>query len=212
MLNAKFASGPRGEETWTPTATYSESPFPVIEGTSACDATKMFNEQNADIKRSVHLLDLLRATFSHMGDRDGLTDPWLQRRVTLPSRHALDKYKNSLQEYIQRYSNEPSAPMSVRQAFKKDPAVIEQVAQIMRDQGPGPRDLKNKLINKLFNEAEKKPGGLDRFLHLVEKDLERFAKVTKEFENELQIFDRDHGLLPAHEIEEDGNAPGAHSG
>lgn len=70
------------------------------------------------------------------------------------------------------------------------------VNQLMRENGPGPSALKTKLLAKLFDEAEKRPGGLDRFLHQVERDHERYSKEMKEFRRKLEEFDRDHGLLP----------------
>lgn len=153
---------------------------------------------------SMHVLDLLRATFLHMGDREGITDPWMQRRVTAPDPTTLETYKNDLQIYIERYRNEPSPPQTIRQVFKKDATVLQQVGQMVGENAEGSRGAHTKLIGKLFDEAEKKPGGLDRFQHQVERDLERYAREMKEFKKGLRKFDEEHNLLPRHlDVQED---------
>lgn len=54
----------------------------------------------------------------------------------------------------------------------------------------------SKIVSRLFDEASNKPCGLDRFLHLVEKDHERHAKDYKNFEKKLRQFDENNDLLP----------------
>lgn len=44
-------------------------------------------------------------------------------------------------------------------------------------------------MNKLFEEAENTPGGLERFEHLVERDLKRCVRKLKEFKQVQRQFD-----------------------
>lgn len=69
------------------------------------------------------MLDLLCAVYEAMSDRDGVSDPWLQRRVSVPGSDALDAYMNKLQMFNERYEGEPLAPETVRQVFRQDGTV-----------------------------------------------------------------------------------------
>lgn len=198
LLNAKFGNGPREEHVWVPTKTYDEPPFPILEGKAACDAMKNIAQEHMDINQSVNVLDMLRAVFVSMGDRDGIADRWLQRRVTIPSREAVESYRNRMQLFVERGRGEPSAPKTVRQIFKKDEDVGKEVTQLLLSRGQVPSDktLRSKVYAQLFEDATNKPGGLDRFLHLVEKDHERYSRELKWFKEKRREFDRRNGLLP----------------
>ena len=56
--------------------------------------------------------------------------------------------------------------------------------------------MRNLALKRMFEEAEKTPGALDRFYHIVEKDQERDAQQLKDFKKAQKSFDRGHGLLP----------------
>lgn len=133
-----------------------------------------------------------------MGDRDGISDPWLQRRATLPNREALESYKSNLRMFNERWSGEPSTPKTVRQIFKQHEDVGRTVTQILHERGKDTsnRSLRTPQYSKLFEEASNQPGGLDRYLHLVEKDHERYARDLKQFKDKMVKFDHDHGLTP----------------
>ena len=64
--------------------------------------------KRADITESVNLLDALREVFECMGDRDGVSDPWLQRRATIPDRVAVEAYISALYTFnMRRRGNRP---------------------------------------------------------------------------------------------------------
>lgn len=132
-----------------------------------------------------------------MGCRDGVTDPWLQRHVTVPSREALETYRNGLQLFKERWVGEPPASRTIRQVFKQDEEVGNRVTAILQERGQVPtnKTLRVAVFAELFGEASIKLGGLDRFTHLVEKDQERYARELKEFKEKMLQFDRDTGLV-----------------
>lgn len=204
LLNAKFRKGPREKEPWLPTATYYEPPFPVIDGTAACSAMKELAAEHQDIGEPVHFLHALRAIYRAMGDRDGVSDIWLQRRATMPSRAALARYRDELRVYVERERGHPKARKTLRQVFKDDERVLSEVAQVLSQHSTGAsartlrtlRTLKTQTLLRLFEEAENTPGALDRFYHVLEKDQERYARELKEFKDKQTQFDEEHGLLP----------------
>lgn len=199
LLNARFRKGPRVAEPWIPTATYTEPPFPICEGTAACSAMKRLAAENNDISRSVHVLDALKAIFREMGDRDGVLDPWLQRRVTVPSRRTILRYREDIRMHVERESGHPPAPKTLRQVFKEDDNILAKADSILSHHsvsGQTAKALKAKTLAELFQEAENTPGGMDRFYPLVEKDQERYSKELKEFKKKQEDYDKDHGLFP----------------
>lgn len=206
LLNAKFGQGPRVEHPWVPTKTYNEPPFPIMKGRAAETAMKKVAMAHSDITKPFNVLQLLRAVFECMNDREQVRDPWLQRRATIPSREALLQYQNQLQTYIQRGTEEPSGVMTLRQAFKKDAEIANQATRILQERGESVSNkvLRSAVIAKLFAEASSKPGGLDRFLHAVERDHERYAEELKVFKETVKQFDREHGLLP---VEDESEQP-----
>ena len=120
LLNAKYRKGPREVHPWIPTATYAESPFPIIEGTAACSAMRNLAAEHKDLGQSVHFLHALRAIFREMGDRDDVLDPWLQKRATKPSPDAIALYREEMTVYVERESGHPKAAIPLQRAFKQD--------------------------------------------------------------------------------------------
>lgn len=104
-----------------------------------------------------------------------------------------------MQIYKDRERGRPQAPCTLRQMFRRDEKVIEEVDRTLSAHtvfGAVAKSLRNKTFSRLFEEAEKTPGALDRFLSRVEKDQERFARELKEFKQKQVEFDDEHGLLP----------------
>lgn len=199
MLNAKFRQGPRESDPWVPTATYDEPPFPIIEGTAACSAMRNLAAEHTNIGEQLHVLTVLRAVFKEMGDRESVSDPWLQHRATVPSRAVIERYNNEMQLYSERESGYPRAPMSLRQAFKKDAKVQGDISRMMKDKDVSAsvaKKLKTIMLGKLFEETERTPGGLDRFYRVIEKDQERYSRELSAFKRKQKEFDRERGLLP----------------
>lgn len=162
--------GPRNEETWIPTATYEEPPFPIIEGTVACQAMKLLALKCDNIRESVNTMDVLKTIFQNMGDRDCVTDPWLQKRVAFPSLEAVEEYQKGLLLFARRRKDFPRSPRDIRNYFSKDPHVVSQVAGILSTHArtPSSAELKN-IIANLLEDAYKTPEVLDHFLLLVEQ-------------------------------------------
>lgn len=177
LFNAKFGLGPRSEEAWSPTSTYEEPPFLLIEGTAALNAMKSLALKRADIMEPVNLLNALREVYDSMGDRDGVADSWLQRRATMPEREVLEAYRSELYTFNLRWRREPSAPKTVRQVIKQDEEVWRRVTEVLQKRGQIPfnKTLRTGVFSQLFEEDSNKLGGLDRYLHLVEEDHERYA-------------------------------------
>lgn len=212
MLNAKYKKPPRNpialepDQRWIPTTTYSEPPFPLLPRTSAFSALGELQESHASLSETINVLDILRCVYKAMGDRQNVGDPWLQRRVTIPSASSVDKYRNEISVYKRRESGHPSAPITVRQAFKNDPVVAEKVASMRleestKDSTSASREsdakARTRLTSKLFEEATLRPGGLEKYRRLVERDLERYAGELKVFKEVTQVkFDEENGLLP----------------
>lgn len=203
MLNAKFKKGPRNESPWNPVQTYSEPPFPLVfrSGRRECSASaslRDFSTEHTAIAKTVNVLDLLRCVYRRMGDRQSVSDQWLQKRVTRPSTVAIAKYRSQLQLFNDREHGHPKSARTVRQVFKDDATIKAEVFRIR--QQPGETRSAAKVTASLFDEASSKPGGLDRFEHMVERDLERYAAELKTFiEVTQRKFDEDHGLLPVTE-------------
>lgn len=209
MLNAKYKNPARHSASWEHTATYHEPSFPLIPETSAVSALRQLQECFPALEESVHVLHILRSVYKDMGDRQNITDPWLQQNVTVPSAEVLAKYREELSLYKEREKGHPSAAITVKQAFKKDPTVREKAETILRDttasassfSGTRSPQSTAKLLPKkladLFEEAELIPGGLEKYECLVERDLERYSKELKYFREVTQRrFDEEHGLLP----------------
>lgn len=136
-----------------------------------------------------------------MGDRDNVTDPWLQKRVTIPSPPVLEKYHRELALFIEREKGYPKAPSSLRMAHKNDLQVREEVERKLQSGGKksGESEMKamTRLSAELFQEAELRPGALNKYDLLVAKDMERYAKELKTFkEVTRKKFDEENGLLP----------------
>lgn len=157
LLNAKFGRGPRVPYQLVPTSTYEEPPFPEIEGNAACEAMKQIAAQRKDIAQPLNILDLLRAIFEQMGNRDDVSDPWLQRRATVPSREALESYRNRLRMFNERWNGEPSAPKTVLQLFKLDEDVGNRVTQKLQERGQvsSNKTLRNAVYSQMFEEDRK---------------------------------------------------------
>lgn len=199
LLNAKFRKGPRDRYLWVPTETYFEPPFPIREGTAACRAMKTLALQFSDISESLNLLDALKAVFHGMGDRDSVSDKWLQRKVTQPSNEAISHYRRELAVYREREKGYPVAPKTMRQVFKSDPKVREQAARIVSSRSLSVAEQRKemtKTVSEIFDNAVKTPGALDRYYCEVEKDKDRFATELREFRKHQELFDTENELLP----------------
>lgn len=199
LLNSLYRKGPRETCHWVPTPTYAEPPFPILEGTAACSSMRLFAEEHNDIHESLHLLNVLKAVYRAMSNRDGVTDRWLQRKVTEPNRRALEGYRNEMRIYSERENGSPIAPRTVRQLYKQDQGVLEKVDAIMSNHSVSEADarrLRKRTITQLFEEAENSPGALDRFYVLAEMDHERYARDLTEFKRVQRQFDQERGLLP----------------
>lgn len=209
MLNANYKRPPRASQDWEATATYSESPFPIAPETSAYSALCELQSSHADISKPVNILDVLMLVYKHMGDRCSFTDPWLENFATRPDDESIDQYKNELAIFKEREKDHPSAPVTVRNAFNKDRAVLEEVERRLQDALSGSDAANNgasrssvnkcraQILKQLFEEASLRPGGLDKCTALVEKDHERYAEQLKHFKEVAQNkFDEEHGLLP----------------
>lgn len=199
LLNAKFRKGPREEAPWVPTATYSEPPFPVLENTAAFSAMKILAAENGDISKSLHFLHALKVIYKEMGDRQGVSDPWLQKRATNLSRRALERYRYDLSTYVQREKGRPKAPKTLRQIFREDEKVLEEVSRVLAGHNlhrQAEKSLRSQTLMRLFNDAEKTPGAFDRFQYLLEQDQERYFRELKDIKKKQEEFDKEHGLHP----------------
>lgn len=198
VLNAKHGKGPRDALPWIPTATHNEPPFPIMEGKSAFQGMKNFSENNRDRSKTINVLDLLRSVYELLGNREDVLDPWLQRRATKQSPEALQKYHNKQQIFQERFQGELKAPMTLRQVFKNDKEVGVRVSRVLQERGqPASNSSKRTAVySALFDEKSNRPGAMDRVIHLVDKDHERYANDLKVFNQKLERYDRDHGLLP----------------
>lgn len=196
VLNAKFKKGPREVYRWVPTATYQEPPVPVIEGTAACESMKKFAQQNSDMRHTLNVLDMLKTIFADMGNREGIQDRWLQRRVTVPSREVIQKYRDEITTFVERNNGNPSQPLTVKQCFKRDQNNQAKVTRIMQEREISSSDsrAKTKLFSDLFEEAENTPGALDQFNYMVEKDLERYSRELEQFKEHQKQFDIERGF------------------
>lgn len=151
-----------------------------------------------DISQSLHFLDVLRAVYREMGDREGVSDRWLQRRATIPTTTALERYRNKFKMYVEREKGHPKAAKTLRQVYKEDEKTLGEVSQAMGNHSlsrAAAKRTQNQLLSSSFEEAEKIPGALDRFYHGVEEDQERYAREFKEFKTKQAQFDLEHGLL-----------------
>ena len=54
--------------------------------------------------------------------------------------------------------------------------------------------MRNLTLKRMFEEAEKTPGAVDHFYHIVEKDQERYARELKDFRKVQKQFDKEHGF------------------
>lgn len=202
MLNAKYKQGPRTSSPWMPTGTYREPPVPLLSNSAAFAALQDFNGEQTRLDETLNVLDVLRCVYHRMGVRQSGADQWLQKRATRPTGTAIAKYNDDLHVFNDREKGHPAASETVRQVFKNDSMVQEQVEIIRRRQSccdnPTTTESASKIASRLFDEASSMPGGLDRFEHLVELDLERYAKELKVFKEITQRkFDEEHGLLPS---------------
>ena len=159
-------------------------------------AMKDLSLKFTDISKPVHVLELFRAVFERMGNRDGVSDPWLQRRVTAPSMSCITRYREGLQLFKEREAGSPTPPKTIRQIFKEDEKIREKVDLIRSAQDAAHRESKAVINSRLFNEADRTPGGLDRFLILVEADVERYGREMESFKRIQEAFDRRHNLIP----------------
>ena len=169
LLNAKFRKGPRDPDPWVPTATYAEPHFPIIDGTSACNAMSALAAEYSDINTSVHVIHSLKAVYRDMGDRDALFDNWLQRRATAPSARAWGCYMDDMKIWAEIEHGSPRAARTLRQVFKEDEAILNKVAGILASHTVSKaveRNLKGKTVTMLFEEAENTPGHLIDFTTL----------------------------------------------
>ena len=93
----------------------------------------------------------------------------------------MEKYQNDMRTFIERGKGEPDAPKTIRQVLKADEGVRSHVERLLEKSGTRAKGAKTKLFNKLFEELENQPGGLDKFQHLLEKDHERYAVELRAF-------------------------------
>lgn len=201
LLNAKFKKGPREVYRWVPTATYQEPPVPIIEGTTSCGSMKKFALQHSDIRHTLNVLDLLKTTFMGMGNREGIQDRWLQRRVTVPCREVIRKYRDELTTFVERNNGSPLQPLTLKQCLKHDHNNESKVRRIMLERGISSSSrAKTKLFNDLFEEAENTPGALDQFNYMVEKDLKRFSRELEQFKEQQKQFDIERGFTTTRSV------------
>lgn len=99
---------------------------------------------------------------------------------------------------MDRWNRQSDPRRTIRQVLERDKGILRHATEILQSQIPSrmavPRNHISKVIAKLFDDAEKTAGGLDRFLHLVEKDHEKDSRELKEFKAKLQTFDEDHQI------------------
>lgn len=125
----------------------------------------------------------------------------MQNNVTMPSLISIESYKREIFIYRQREKGHPSAPFTLRQAFKKDMEIVERVSAELRaadgrTNGESESKAKKRVTDRLCDEYENRPGGLEIFKCAVENDLERFAEESKHFcEVTQRKFDEEIGLL-----------------
>lgn len=209
MLNAKFKCSPRERGSLVPVQTYEEPPFPLkfeSKGrTSAFLALSNLNGECTDLYKSPSVLDVLRCIYRSMGDREGMADPWLQRRASHLSAATIAKYREGVKLFNERERGHPRAPKTLRQLFKEDPSIREKVTRDRNDPSGETQETAAKVVVRLFDEAMITPGALERFEHQVEKDVERYAKELKHFKEVSQRkFDEEHGLLPLQSQDTEG--------
>ena len=161
LLNALYCQGPRKEGLnleseevvrWIPTATYDDECAPVIENSSACEGLRMLSRENQDIARSVNVLDGLRCIFKAIGDREGVSDPWLQKRVTRASPHEVDKFRSEMKVLCGRDLVRPRAVLTLRQAFKDDDVVQKEIQEELRQMGIGRLQTVEEITRAMFQE------------------------------------------------------------
>lgn len=207
MLNALYEQGPRAPTPWIFTSNYEEPPFPIMAGTAGEQAAKRLALRYSDARQSVHILQLLQEVFkdlrkpSESGVENGY---WLHVRPTQPDVDGVQKYRNHIRLCRTRDIGYPAPPLTLRQAFKNDPAVMKQVSVLYASSLSGigeavshqsnEKSRKARIAAQLFNEAEKLPGGLDRYNLLVEKDHERYSRELKTFRESVMRFDLANGL------------------
>ena len=116
----------------------------------------------------------------------------------MQDRAAVEAYKSALYTFNMRWKGEPSAPKKVRQVFKQDEEIRRRVTQVLQERGQmsSNKTLRKRVLSQLFEEYSNKPCGLDRYLHLVEMDHDRYACKFQAFKETMNTFDRDNGLLP----------------
>lgn len=110
----------------------------------------------------------------------------------------MEAYRSELYTFTQRWQGKPSTPKTVHQVFEQDEEVGRRVTEVLqkRDQIPSNKTLRTGVFSQLLEECSKKPGGLHRYLHFVEKDHERYASEFQAFKEIMNNFDRDNSLLP----------------
>lgn len=194
LLNAQYKRGPRCDGDWIPTPTYNEPPFPVEPGTAAYTALKDLQARSLPLDSSINVLDILRCVYERMGDRHDTTDPWFQKRVTPVSTATINEYLDTVRIYNLREKGHPKAPLSLRQAFRGDGDVKKQIEDIKSTSGQHPA-TDAKIASRLFEQAQLKPGGMDKYERIVSDDMARYAGELKRFRETTQRdFDLQHGF------------------
>lgn len=106
-FNSKYQYGTRYEGQWVLTAIYREPPFPTDfqsqdAQSSAFAALSELKSELVHLGKTPTVLDGLRGVYRRMGNRQGVGDPWLQRRVTSPSPAAVAKYRDAVDLFKRR--------------------------------------------------------------------------------------------------------------
>lgn len=195
LRNALAKQGPRTVTPWIPTATYKEPPFSTNANTSVYAALRLLDEHSQDLSASTCTLNVLGFVYFDIGDHQGVKDPFLQRQVTRPPSHAVERYRRLGQLIKMRQEGHPTGPQSVRTFFKADACVQQRVATEMRTSlGRHSRaETVDKIARRIFEEAETTPQALTVFKGLAESDLERYADELKVFTQTTQAaFDEAH--------------------
>lgn len=179
------------------TATNYEPPFRLDPSTSGYDA--LVKLQNGNILINKHVLELLRAVYEEMGNRDGLSHRWLPKPASRANDSAITAYRNELQMFIERGKGHPRALLTVKQACKMDRQVNE-TGNLKLRQASNRNERGETLVkvkNRMFSEAKKILGALASYINAVEGDHERYAKELKRYKEVTQrTFDEENGVLP----------------
>ncbi len=146
--------------------TYGEPPFPIIEGTSACEAVKILSLKHNYPLVNINVLDVLSVVFEYMdNDRHTSTDPWYQKQATYPPQQAFLEFKYAM-DVVQRHdAGHPKPPRKVWNFFRTDQVIKDRAERIFMAnlRTSSAVESRAKIISQLHQEAQTNPRGLKQY-------------------------------------------------